>query len=212
MREGGGQPPRTTRAWRRRRRRAAHASLRFLIDSSLALCVWNLGSTASSPKVQYLYSAVAAPPLSTSTTIGLPASAVDSTVASVPGPPCTTSCTIGMLRPFETAASSAERSSISEPHAAPPVLPLSTKTKCVWCGLSGAPSRVGGDGVYDATAVGPCEEVAVSCSRPLTTPQGKTPTTGRLTLYRCIASPTRRILHGTTSEERAGESAAAARA
>ena len=34
--------------------------------------------------------AVAAPPLSLSTTIGLPARAIDSTVASVPGPPCTT--------------------------------------------------------------------------------------------------------------------------
>ena len=35
--------------------------------------------------------------------------------------------------------------------------------------------------------------VLSSCERPLTTPHGKTPTTGSATWYRCIASPTRRI-------------------
>ena len=51
---------------------------------------------------------------------------------------------------FEIACSSFDRISISEPHAALPSVPLSTKMKCVWCGLSGAPLMLAGLPRYDA--------------------------------------------------------------
>ena len=106
--------------------------------------------------------------------MGLPAIAVDSTVASVPGPPCTTSCTMGTFFMLETVASTSERSLISEPYAAPPAVPLSTSTKCVWFGLSGAPWRVAGLGRYGAVPL----TALASWSRPFVTPQGKIPMSG----------------------------------
>merc|ERR1719424_1538382 len=94
------------------------------------------------PPAQYWCTAVAAPPLSLSTTIGLPANAIDSTVASVPGPPCTTSCTRGTFLVLAISASSADLNAISDPHAFEPTWPLSTKIKCVWLELIATPSEV----------------------------------------------------------------------
>jgi hypothetical protein len=62
-------------------------------------------------------------------------------VCSVPGPPCTTSSTIGTRLASVYTRSNSARSWISAPHAAEFSLPLSTSTKCVCCGLSGAPFR-----------------------------------------------------------------------
>ena len=75
--------------------------------------------------------------------MGWPAIAVETTVLSVPSPPCTTSCTMGVPLISAATDSSAERMGISEAHAAEPSSPLSTRTKCVWYGLSGAPLRSG---------------------------------------------------------------------
>ena len=74
-------------------------------------------------------------------TTGCPAIAVETTVLSVPGPPCTTSCTMGVPLISAATDSRAERMGISEPHAELPSTPLSTKMKCVWYGLRGAPLR-----------------------------------------------------------------------
>ena len=85
---------------------------------------------------------------------------------------------MGIFLLFEIACSSFDRISISEPHAALPSVPLSTKMKCVWCGLSGAPSTVAGVGRYCVTR--PPTPIS-SAQRSLTTPHGKTPTTGSCT-------------------------------
>ena len=57
---------------------------------------------------------------------------------------------MGMFLLLAMVASRTERRLISEPHAALPSVPLSTKMKCVWCGLSGAPLMLAGLPRYDA--------------------------------------------------------------
>lgn len=75
---------------------------------------------------------------------------------------------------------------ISPPHAAPPDLPLSTRTKCVWSGFSGAPFLDAASAAYGR--VWPAQ--LPMDSRPFVTPHEKMPMSGKDDLYVRSALPT----------------------
>ena len=108
-----------------------------------------------------------------------PWAATASTVWSVPGPPCTTSSTIGTPLADVYVDSRLARNWTSPPHALGATSPLSQSTKCVWYGLSGAPSWLAGS-VHTYVVCAP-RRLPSSAARPLTQPYETTPISGTST-------------------------------